>query len=218
MARACRLIRLRQTGRGCWSVARPSWSGSDGDGGVRHTGFRPLRKPRGQSARCSLPHESTSTPTLARRHKSGDRQAHSGCTVGARRRTRVHAEAELQPIGNDGCSADDTPRLEIGEWEVRGDAEAETRFRFHTVSRGWCRGGLCPRGAGLSAAAPVSETAWFRGSGGKDASTDGVEWSGRSAVAGTAGAAAVRGGRALNAVGRGDRSRSGVVTVSSPVL
>jgi hypothetical protein len=80
----------------------------------KSSAFRPLRKPRGQSARCSLPHESTSAP-LARRHKSGDRQAPSGCTVGARRRTRVHAEAELQPIGNDGWSADDTPRLEIGD-------------------------------------------------------------------------------------------------------
>ena len=47
----------------------------------------------------------------------------------------------------------------------------------------------------MSAAAPVSETAWFRGSGGKGAWTDGVEWSCRSVVAGIAGAAAVRGGR-----------------------
>ena len=45
-------------------------------------------------------------------------------------RTRVHAKAELRPIGNDGRSADDTPRLEIGEWEVRGDAHATTRFHF----------------------------------------------------------------------------------------
>ena len=64
-------------------------------------------------------------PTLARRHKSGDRQAPSGCTVGARRRTRVHAEAELRPIGNDGWSADDTPRLEIGESQGRAPRRRE---------------------------------------------------------------------------------------------
>jgi hypothetical protein len=53
MARACRLIRLRQTGRGLGSVARPFWSGSDGDGGVRHSGFRPIResRTRGSGAR-----------------------------------------------------------------------------------------------------------------------------------------------------------------------
>ena len=97
-----------------------------------------------------------------------------------------------------------------GEWEVRGDAEAETRFRFRTGITRVVPWRVVSEGAFLSAAAPVSETAWFRGSGGKDASTDGVEWAGRSAVAGTAGAAAVRGGRALDAVGRGDRSRRAV--------
>ena len=36
-----------------------------------------------------------------------------------RRLTRVHAKAELRPIGNDGRSANDTPRLEIGESQGR---------------------------------------------------------------------------------------------------
>ena len=35
-----------------------------------------------------------------------------------RRLTRVHAKAELRPIGNDGRSANDTPRLEIGDERV----------------------------------------------------------------------------------------------------
>ena len=30
------------------------------------------------------------------------------------------------------ATADDAASLEMGEWEVRGDAEAETRFRFRT--------------------------------------------------------------------------------------
>ena len=80
----------------------------------------------------------------------------------------------------------------MGEWEVRGDAEAETRFRFRTGITRVVPWRVVSEGAFLSAAAPVSETAWFRGSGGEDASTDGAEWSGRSVVAGIAGAAAVR--------------------------
>ena len=41
-------------------------------------------------------------------------------------RTRVHAKAELRPVGNDGRSADDTPRLEIGESRVSADLDQET--------------------------------------------------------------------------------------------
>jgi hypothetical protein len=32
----------------------------------------------------------------------------------------------------------------IGEWEVRGDALAQTRFHFRTGMTSWRRGWLCP--------------------------------------------------------------------------
>jgi len=54
------------------------------------------------------------------------------------------------------ATADDAASLEMGEWEVRGDAEAETRFRFRTgITRvgSWRvvseRGSLERRGTGL---------------------------------------------------------------------
>ncbi len=83
MARACRLIRLRQTGRGLGSVARPFWSGSDGDGGVRHSGFRPTGKSSERSSWRLLDHKSDSAGALAARHESRDRQAPLWPEVGA---------------------------------------------------------------------------------------------------------------------------------------
>jgi hypothetical protein len=76
--------------------------------------IRPLRKPRGQSARCSLPHESTALLRLLAGTNEAIRKR-LRAAPSAPARTRVHAKAELRPIGNDGRSADDTPLLEIGE-------------------------------------------------------------------------------------------------------
>jgi hypothetical protein len=45
-------------------------------------------------------------PCRARRHKSGDRQAPLGCTVGAPRRTRVHAKAELRAGRHNGWTVE----------------------------------------------------------------------------------------------------------------
>ena len=79
---------------------------------------RPLRKPRGQSARCSLPHESTALLRLLAGTNEAIRKR-LRAAPSAPARTRVHAKAELRPIGNDGRSADDTPLLEIGETQGR---------------------------------------------------------------------------------------------------
>ena len=73
----------------------------------------------------------------------------------------------LGPSLSERATADDAASLEMGEWEVRGDAEAETRFRFRTGITRVVPWPVVSEGAVLSAAAPVSETAWFRGSGGE---------------------------------------------------
>ena len=79
-----------------------------------HAASRPgARSPTKATAPCAC------SPAQMRR---------SASAFGLRRRrptrTRVHAKAELRPIGNDGRSADDTPRLEIGEKRASGPSAA----------------------------------------------------------------------------------------------
>ena len=77
-------------------------------------GSRPLRKPRGPSARYSLPHESTTLLRLLAGTNYAIRKP-LRAAPSAPARTRVYGKAELRAIGNDRRSADDAPLLEIGE-------------------------------------------------------------------------------------------------------
>jgi hypothetical protein len=86
---------------------------------------RPLRKPRGQSARCSLPHK---PPAPCACSPAQMRRSASAFGLHCRRstRTRVHAKAELRAGRHNGWTVDDAPRREIGESQVRTAAAAET--------------------------------------------------------------------------------------------
>jgi hypothetical protein len=91
--------RARLTGHDSTTTASPSASGTPRPGLRSTAACRPLRKPRGQSARCSLPHESASALRLL----AGTNQM-----IGKRLRaapSAPHAVPEFMPKQNSSRSA-----------------------------------------------------------------------------------------------------------------
>ena len=98
---------------------------------------RPRRLPPTlQRFECSvgrlLRHESDSAGPLADRRESDDRQAPRGCTAGAGVVPAFMPTQNSAPVATTAGRSNYAPRPEIGEWEVRGDVRAGTRFHFRT--------------------------------------------------------------------------------------
>jgi hypothetical protein len=114
----------------CRSAA-PEWQ-SPVAAARRITGCRPAGKRSEGWAWRLLGHESDSAGVLAGRHESGDRQAPLRPIVGTGVAPEFVPKQNCELSGSRGPCADDAARLGHGEWEVRGDGRAKTRFHFRT--------------------------------------------------------------------------------------
>jgi hypothetical protein len=106
--------------------------------GVSATRCRPLlvvvqpgRDPSARSGACSITRAPALGRLLAGTSQAICKRVH-GRIIGAGVAPEFMPKRNFELIGSHGRRPDDAVPPEIGEWEVHGDARAETRFHFRT--------------------------------------------------------------------------------------